>query len=373
MGTSTVSPASTRTPCSCRICRLHLLLNKFATLRGREHEEARQSHISSSGVPRPYDHALGVDEPINDTVCASDVGMPGEAVGRIHYSSTFNTERRRDAGRLCLHLRGGGGMSQVELMVRAAAKKTVDGVNRAIAPLVPFSVPPYGLMRRTGAKSLWHYWDGGIRSYLPIAVLAEHYGVDLRSAVAVLDFGCGVGRQLLHFTRDYPRPKYAACDVHPQYVEFVTRAYPYVSASVSAFNPPLTYADHQFDMLYSVSVFSHLHPDTHARWLKELSRVLKPGGYAFLTIEGATAVRGTMARKVWEENPDEAVAALERDGVRFSEYKDLAWQKTHEGAGFVGMKYGGVAGSYGNTAMTPAMCGSTGRGPGSTWLLWWRV
>jgi hypothetical protein len=51
-------------------------------------------------------------------------------------------------------------MSRVELMVRAAGKKTIGGVNRVIAPLVRFSVPPYGLMRRTGAKSLWHYWDG---------------------------------------------------------------------------------------------------------------------------------------------------------------------------------------------------------------------
>ena len=245
-------------------------------------------------------------------------------------------------------------MSQVELMMRSAAKRTIGGVNRAMAPFVRFSVPPYGLMRRTGAKSLWHYWDGGIRSYLPIAVLARHYGVNLRSGVAVLDFGCGVGRQLLHFTRDYPRPQYAACDVHPQYVEFVARAYPQVSASVSPFHPPLTYAEDQFDMLYSVSVFSHLHPDIHAQWLKELARVVKPGGYAFLTIEGATAMRRTMARTVWGENSDEALAVLERYGVRFSEYKDYAWQKTHEGQAFVGMKYGGVVGSYGNTAMTPA-------------------
>ena len=244
-------------------------------------------------------------------------------------------------------------MSQLELLVRAAAKKTLSAVNQAIAPVVPFPVPPYGLMRRTGPKSLWQYWEGGIRSYLPIAVLAEHHGLDLSSPLSVLDFGCGVGRQILHFTRDYPRPRYAACDVHPQYVEFVARAYPQVSTSVTSFDPPLVYADDQFDMLYSVSVFSHLHPDSHAAWLKELSRVIKRGGYAFLTIEGATAVRRSMARSVWGENPDKALLTLERDGVRFSEYEDLAWQKAHEGERLVGMKYAGVEGSYGNTAMTP--------------------
>jgi hypothetical protein len=106
-------------------------------------------------------------------------------------------------------------------------------------------------------------------------------------------------------------------------------------------------------MIYSVSVFSHLHPNSHAAWLKELSRVIKPGGYAFLTIEGATAVRRRMASKVWGENPDKAVLTLERDGVRFSEYEDLGWQKAHQGERLVGMKYAGVEGSYGNTAMTP--------------------
>ena len=50
---------------------------------------------------------------------------------------------------------------------------------------------------------------------------------------------------------------------------------------------------------------------------------------------------------------DVAVAALERDGVRYRESDDLAWHKAHEGARFVGAKYAGVDGSYGNTAMSP--------------------
>ena len=64
-------------------------------------------------------------------------------------------------------------------------------------------------------------------------------------------------------------------------------------------------------------------------------------------------MRRRMANKVWGENPDVAVAALERDGVRYKEYDDLAWHKAHEGARFVGAKYAGVEGSYGNTAMSP--------------------
>jgi SAM-dependent methyltransferase len=245
--------------------------------------------------------------------------------------------------------------SQPSLAARHVVKTFISGFHKALekSSLVDFPVPPYDLMRRTGPKSLLQYYVGGLRSYLPIAVLAEHHGIDFRRPVNVLDFGCGVGRQLLHFVRDYPRSTYYACDVHPQNVQFVQRAFPQVVAYTSGFAPPLHYGDNTFDMVYSVSVFSHLHPDDHGRWLKELSRVVKSGGYAFLTIEGATAVRRRMANKVWGESPDAAVAALEREGVRYKEYDDLGWHKAHEGARFVGAKYAGVDGSYGNTAMSP--------------------
>ena len=89
-------------------------------------------------------------------------------------------------------------------------------------------------------------------------------------------------------------------------------------------------------------------------WLRELSRIVRPGGYAFLTIEGPTAMRRRMATKVWREKPDEGVTVLERDGVRFAEYDDLSWHKAHENEKFTGGKYAGVTGSYGNTAMSPA-------------------
>ncbi len=75
-------------------------------------------------------------------------------------------------------------------------------------------------------------------------------------------------------------------------------------------------------------------------------------------------MRRRMATKVWRGNPDVAVAALERDGVRYKKYDDLAWHKAHEGAPFVGAKYAGVEGSYGNTAMSPRYVREHGTGTG---------
>ena len=75
-------------------------------------------------------------------------------------------------------------MSQSSLVAKAVAKQLINGFQVMLgkSPLVDFPVPPYGLMRRTGPKSLWQYYEGGLRSYLPIAALAEHHAIDLRSS-----------------------------------------------------------------------------------------------------------------------------------------------------------------------------------------------
>jgi ubiquinone/menaquinone biosynthesis C-methylase UbiE len=217
---------------------------------------------------------------------------------------------------------------------------------------IDFPVPPYDLMRATSSNTLRHYYESGITTYLPIATLAAREHIDLKAPVVVLDFGCGVGRQLLHFTRDYPAPSYHACDVHPGYVSFVKKHYPRVEVKQNAFSPPLDYLDNTFDLIYSVSIFSHLSPVDHRGWLEELARVLKPGGYCFFTIEGCTAVRNSMAREVWQEGAHQAESELMRQGARYVEYDDFEWQKKHEGRRLVSRRYSGVGATYGSTAMS---------------------
>jgi SAM-dependent methyltransferase len=157
--------------------------------------------------------------------------------------------------------------------------------------VVDFKVPPNHNIRSTSSSTLRHYYESGLTTTLPIVVSALHAGADLSKPLKVLDFGCGAARQILHLTRSYPQLQISACDVDFDVIRFIHRAYPQVDAYASSFDPPLKYADGTFDLLYSVSIFSHLSFEDRLLWLTELNRVLKPGGLALLTYNGLHSLR----------------------------------------------------------------------------------
>ena len=214
---------------------------------------------------------------------------------------------------------------------------------------IDYPVPPNSSLRKTSSSTIRHYYESGIRCYLPIATMALHYGVPLSGTINVLDFGCGVARQLLHFTRRYPAPRYFACDIDETSVSFVARSFPQVDAYQSSFSPPLKYAADTMDMIYSVSIFSHLTPEDHLPWLSELFRVTKPGGLCFLTTEGFTAL-GMMA-SIFAGSAAEA--ELRSKGFLYKEYAFLQ-QDLHRTVRIpLANTTMGIEGSYGNTVLAP--------------------
>jgi len=245
------------------------------------------------------------------------------------------------------------------ISAKKLAKLALDQATRARIALlrrlglIDFPVPTYTQMLGIGSHSVRHYYESGITCYLPIAVAALQAGLDLRAPIRILDFGCGAARQLLHFTRRFPAPRYHACDVNEPAVRFVQRHYPEVQAWRNAFRPPLPFDPGHFDMVYSVSVFSHLGPEDQRLWLAELARITRPGGCCFLTTEGFTAL-GQMAAHELPEEGRERREALAAQGMIFREYADRQAQKDHERLVRFGSKYLGVDGTYGTTAISPA-------------------
>jgi len=102
---------------------------------------------------------------------------------------------------------------------------------------------------------------------------------------ALLDWGCGCGRVLRHWS-DLPRTRVLGCDINPRMVEWCNEHLPFAEAAVNELSPPLPYGEASFDLVYAFSVMTHLSEELQHSWIGECRRVLKPGGYLLFSTLG---------------------------------------------------------------------------------------
>lgn len=117
---------------------------------------------------------------------------------------------------------------------------------------------------------------------------------------AVLDFGCGAGRAIRHLLDLAPDCELWGSDIDPRCIDWDTKNLgPAASFVVNGEIPPLPFEGGKFDLIYALSVFTHLSPHW-AGWLLELDRVLAPGGRAVLTIM-SEAMCEAVSGEPWDE------------------------------------------------------------------------
>jgi SAM-dependent methyltransferase len=98
-----------------------------------------------------------------------------------------------------------------------------------------------------------------------------------------LDFGGATGRVSRHMTRD-PTREVWLCDININWIAWVDKFFNRpIHAFQNKFLPPLPIEDDYFDLISGFSVFTHL-DKSEIPWLLELRRLLKPGGYLYLTV-----------------------------------------------------------------------------------------
>jgi SAM-dependent methyltransferase len=101
----------------------------------------------------------------------------------------------------------------------------------------------------------------------------------------VLDFGCGAGRVIRHLIPPAPGCELWGSDIDPRCIEWDRRHLGPASFVLNGERPPLPFDDGGFDLIYAVSVFTHI-SDLWASWLLEMHRVLAPGGLLVATFMG---------------------------------------------------------------------------------------
>ena len=100
----------------------------------------------------------------------------------------------------------------------------------------------------------------------------------------VLDWGCGPGRVIRH----WPENNFTCfgSDVNEKSLAWCKHNFPSIRFLHQQVLPPLDIAEETFDLIYGISILTHLSLSAHFLWIKELDRMLKPGGLLFLTTQG---------------------------------------------------------------------------------------
>ena len=153
-------------------------------------------------------------------------------------------------------------------------------------------IPPVALRARVGCPEIGAYLASGGDYIALMERMLDVSGKRMSDFESVLDFGCGCGRLLVPLWRHWgAETSFHGCDIDDGAIEWMREEYPALPVAVNSFHPPLPYEPASFDLVYSVSVFTHLDEDAQFAWLDELVRVLRPGGLAMLTIHGERARR----------------------------------------------------------------------------------
>lgn len=126
-----------------------------------------------------------------------------------------------------------------------------------------------------------------------VEALARHRLTDEEIGTA-LDFGCGCGRVVRHLAdRSF---QLVGCDPSGPAIAWCRDNLPFMEVVTSDWDPPLPFEAERFGLLYGWSVFTHLAEDRQRGWMRELHRVVRPGGHVILTMHG----RGAVARQLGE-------------------------------------------------------------------------
>src|ERR1700730_6373899 len=98
----------------------------------------------------------------------------------------------------------------------------------------------------------------------------------------ILDFGCGAGRRLRHFAGETAESEVWGCDIDEPSVRWLSENFcPPFQVFLNEPEPPINRASSTFDLIWGISVFTHL-TDSWSRWLVELYRILCSDGRRYL-------------------------------------------------------------------------------------------
>ncbi|MDQ6807701.1 MAG: class I SAM-dependent methyltransferase [Actinomycetota bacterium] len=199
-----------------------------------------------------------------------------------------------------------------------------------MAPTLP--TPPVELASRIGGPYDEYHSIGALqRSLIDMMLPADWSYADK----TVLDFGCGTGRTLAAFAAETDVAQFVGCDIHGESIAWAQREMsPPYEFFLCQETPPLDQPDNRFDLIYAMSVFTHITQEW-ANWLTELHRVMRPDALAIISVLGPAMAQQVIGHD-WDDRIGMTVVDMHKEwsiggpSVLISEW----WLREHWGRAF---------------------------------------
>jgi SAM-dependent methyltransferase len=173
------------------------------------------------------------------------------------------------------------------------------------------------------------YLQGAVQFVDILERSCREAGRDPASLADVLEVGCGYGRIVRELRKRMPAARLHVSDVIDEAAKFTAAEFGVQKM------PTLERAgrdfDGRFDLVYLLSVYTHLRRDMVADNLRRVAAVLKPGGVAVMTVHGqGSAETAERYDQYWLDKAG-LLQALARDGYYYERYPyyyaeyGLAW------------------------------------------------
>jgi SAM-dependent methyltransferase len=136
------------------------------------------------------------------------------------------------------------------------------------------------------------------------------------SLEAVMEVGCGYGRIVRELVKRLPPSRIFVSDVIDGGARFTAAEFGVQKV------PPIERADlkSKFDLIYLLSVYTHLRRDMVVTNLRGVAAALKPGGVAAITIHGQGSAETAERYEQYWLDKTHLLQALARDGYYYERY-----------------------------------------------------
>lgn len=134
-----------------------------------------------------------------------------------------------------------------------------------------------------------------------------HAGLEVAEGATVLDFGGSSGRVLRLIKAGRPELECLGCDPNAEAIAWAQKNLPMARFFVSPQRPPLELPEGSVDLVFAISIWSHFAEDPATVWLREMHRVVRPGGALLITTHSFDCLTTFLRRK--HISPGSATAA----------------------------------------------------------------